>query len=172
MNINDLSDLAYVLEQSKNVLNTGSNTRYPKDKIHELKRRVSVLEEKFVNEVLALDVASVGSVEDEPMTAAKVQAIAKKAKEARSIHGSPNKAVQVSSGAVVIEAPVEALLEVEPARKAVTALLRGDKTEGTPETTIVVASPTDSSEEEDMAEFRRKLAEEKKKLAGRKKKSE
>lgn len=194
MNINDLSDLAYVLEQAKTVLNTGSNTRYPKEKIHELKRRVTALEGRFVDEVLELDLDSLGEKEeDEPVL--DVAALAKRVKPPVITSASPevtrkfntvNKAVKNQSGAVVVEAPEELPEEVNPEHAAVSALLKGhfehmaaeEVEQMVSEDAAAIKSAKKNaktqmkSSDEDMDEFRRKLAAEKKKLASKKKKAD
>ena len=52
MKLKELAELSSVIDQARTVLNTGSVNRYPKDKLHELKKKVFHLENLFVEHVL------------------------------------------------------------------------------------------------------------------------
>lgn len=156
MIIGDLSDLAYVLEQVRNVLNTASSNRYPKDKMNELKRRMARLEEEFINGVLDFDMDSFLGEEDEEEDLQATIAAAKAAKLAAQSKAQAGTFAVARNGSVVIEAPdgepIDASAPVEAPKK--------------PRKNAKAAA----SEEDEQAEFKRKLAEAKKKLAEGKKK--
>lgn len=165
MIIGDLSDLAYVLEQVRNVLNTASSNRYPKDKMNELKRRMARLEEEFINGVLDFDMDSFLEEEDEEEDLQATIAAAKAAKAAReaAVKAGPV-AVKRANGSVVVEAP-DALSKDEasmiiPQEEAVALAKKAPRKN----------AKTSASEDDEQAEFKRKLAEAKKKLAEGKKK--
>lgn len=160
MNTMELSDLAYVLEQIKIVLNTASVTRYPKDKIQELKRRVGRLEEEFVKGVLLLDLSEFASENDvrSSVAEAKLNVGLKQTMDARAVEASRN--IKTIAGMVTVTAPEDAVVnEVEPVVEAPKTKVKAKAKEK------VKATESD----EDMSEFRRKLAEAKSKLPAKKK---
>lgn len=171
MNTVELSDLAYVLEQIKIVLNTASVTRYPKDKIQELKRRVGRLEEEFVKGVLSLDLSEFATEEDVRASVAESKSnVGLKYKmDDRAVEASRN--IKTLAGMVTVTAPedVVVLNDVPVVMKAAVDQVVESAGTKVKTKTAKVSKAKSVESDEDMDEFRRKLAEAKNKLPTKKK---
>lgn len=159
MKVSELANLSLTINQAKTLLNTSSLSRFSKDDVTALKKKVLAMEDAFVKGVIGLTGFNDPVIVKQPFTVAQL--------DGQRFAQKVNEAVTLATGVVAITPPPDEVVPIAEAPKAETV---------TDETGLVTVAPpveetikpVEKPKTED-SELKARLAEEKKKLSAKKK---
>lgn len=163
MNIQELSQLAAVINQTKTAINTTGYSRVDKTYLNKLRSKVADLEQQFIEGVLELEERVSPSDIQKKIAAAKSE-LAQKSPTAAVVTVDEHGNTVILAKEIKLDAPAVTVTQASPTSEA--APISIPTVFSTDENKVVTASPPADPPEENI--LAKRLAEERKKVASRK----